>query len=270
MSVKVTFDTNVWQKVVQPADYLSDENYCDFCCINQAIKDGHIQPFIVQTIFDLEALMKKSRLGYLSNYKPSVKCDEKVEGGKIVLTFSIGPDENNPIEGNAFVDKYLQMAQRLGFRVLSAPRIGMPRNNKAFEFIKAHSIGDLPNMEEVSKVSSDIDSLGAGMGFLNEFLSHYSSESNIQRRIQAVPPTAAKSFAKAIAEMCDGESVAAHIAAGNDYYCTSDAARGAGTKSVFAASNVHYLQTKWGFRKVSTAELCKILCEYKDCREDFA
>jgi hypothetical protein len=64
---------------------------------------------------------------------------------------------------------------------------------------------------------------------------------------------------KAIAEWSDGDSVAAHISYGIDFFCTLDFAVGARDTSVFSPRNRAILENKYGIRFVTPEQLCSIL-----------
>jgi hypothetical protein len=64
-----------------------------------------------------------------------------------------------------------------------------------------------------------------------------------------------KQVEKAFAEMADGDLVAAHIAFGNDYLCTEDKARSAGSRSIFDTENREWLKSKHGVEIVNAQQL---------------
>ena len=61
--------------------------------------------------------------------------------------------------------------------------------------------------------------------------------------------------AKAVAELADCESLAAHISYGFDYYCTMDEAKGADGESIFDAKHRRWLAEEFRVRLVEPAEL---------------
>ena len=65
-------------------------------------------------------------------------------------------------------------------------------------------------------------------------------------------------FAEAIAEWVDGESLAVHYAAGNDFFCTDDEARNAGTKSIFHSVNKKRLEEEYGIKIISSRQLAQL------------
>ena len=51
---------------------------------------------------------------------------------------------------------------------------------------------------------------------------------------------------EAINEWADGEAIAAHVAYGNDLFCTQDEAKGAGSQSVFSSVHRKWLENEYG------------------------
>lgn len=68
-----------------------------------------------------------------------------------------------------------------------------------------------------------------------------------------------RNIARAFAEWADGDSVAAHISVGGDYFCTDDTVQKAGTQSVLSEQNVELLHQKYGFSTISPQALADLL-----------
>ncbi len=58
-TIRVTFDSNVWEKVVFPDRCCSHEEKECFYTIQQMIRSGKIKAYLCETIFMLEAIQKK-------------------------------------------------------------------------------------------------------------------------------------------------------------------------------------------------------------------
>jgi hypothetical protein len=67
-----------------------------------------------------------------------------------------------------------------------------------------------------------------------------------------------------IAEWADGDAIAAHIAYGNDYFCTRDAAKKAGPTSILSARNREWLLREYGARVIAPGDLAAILADAKN------
>ena len=98
-----------------------------------------------------------------------------------------------------------------------------------------------------------IESRGGGMAQLQSIGHQYAT--NWLKAMGIAPASEIKAVAKAVAEWADGDSVAIHLAYGNDFFCTRDTAKGAGQHSVMASKNVEYLAKMFDLKKVSPEEL---------------
>jgi hypothetical protein len=72
---------------------------------------------------------------------------------------------------------------------------------------------------------------------------------------QTRQPGSPEQLAAAIAEWVDGDSLAAHYAFGADVFCTSDRARGAGSKSIFYPDNLAKLKEQFPIVVLGPEEL---------------
>jgi hypothetical protein len=76
--IRVTFDSNVWERVVFP-DNDSDPNHILLLrLIKEALQDGRLQGFICESLGTLEAIKKEKRQAYFANKKP--KSDVQIKG----------------------------------------------------------------------------------------------------------------------------------------------------------------------------------------------
>lgn len=259
--MKVTFDSNVWELVVAPEKSIADADTISFDKIRQAIIAKQITPFISATIFSLEGIARKNRKELFGKYTATVKSAETTDGNAIQVKLSIGPNLDAHPGNNAYLAKYLDLALALGFQVINVPRFasifsptvqGLLPEQTAEEF-DAYTT-------RTSEAVKFIEALGCGMKPLLQVLSPYPRpyRSSMYRWIAEVPDSASKHIAKAIAEWADGDSVAAHIAMGNDYFCTRDQARGAGQGSILSSVNLAHLEQKYGFKTISPVELSSL------------
>jgi hypothetical protein len=60
--IKVTFDTNTFDKAVRPQVYAKDPNHGRFLIIHEAIKDGRIAAFVCDAIVTLEGIKIDDRV----------------------------------------------------------------------------------------------------------------------------------------------------------------------------------------------------------------
>jgi hypothetical protein len=260
--MKVTFDSNVWQLVVMPEENPSDADAANFLKIHQAILDGRITPFLSETIFTLEGLMRKERKKFLGDYRAKIKTTEQADDTRIKIGMSIGPDEDAHPGNHEYLAKYLDTAAKMGFKLVHIARIAGLVNKDAREHLvqlSGQELGDY--LDRGHEASRRIDELGSGTGPLMKILEKYAPTRNrdLHSWIASAPDSETNAIAKAVAEWADADSVAAHIAIQGDYFCTRDQAKGAGQSSVLSASNVTILEREFGFKKVAPAELADLL-----------
>ena len=230
MIMKVMFDSNIWQKVVCPNDYISDPQYGDFCKIHQSIEEGKIEAFLSETMFTLENVKKvdrKSKMGSMTA-KLETTINEMPGGAHIRIVMRPNPVDAVSFDNNPLLKKYALEALRLGFNIVRLPRIGMLENRdlKGKLYKTAEGFND-----RASLIGEEIEKRGAGFAQIKNHVVANPGNS-INEKIKNAPELDAKKIAKAIAEWADGDSVAISIALGCDYFCTRDEAHGAGQTSV--------------------------------------
>jgi hypothetical protein len=254
--MKVTFDSNVWRIISTPETFPKEASIEDFKCIRSAIEAGQISPFICETVFTLEAILKKKRKEFFSRYKPVSQSSTKETNGEIQSSFTIGPDKTAHPGNNAYLKNHLKDAISIGFQIIKLPRIGGLVNPDIEDHYYKHK--DLKTyLDKVFEVGRDIETKEAGFCQIKELGERYGTP--WFKGLQNAPSSEDGVIAKAVAEWADGDSVACHIALGGDYFCTRDAAQKAGDKSVFNSANIQWLKTKYGLSIVSPEDLAQIL-----------
>jgi hypothetical protein len=260
--LKVTFDSNSYRQIASPTKFHSDPDIPHFEVIRQAIVEGKIVPCLSETIFTLEAIQRKERKNFLSNYQPEIKWEENATNdGKINISFSIGPNIEAHPGSHPILNEHFNDAMDLGFKLLRLPRIAGITNPE----VEGHHL-EL-NKEELEdklnnfgNILSDIEARGSGMQHIKEIGNKYCGE-NIpwQDGIKNAPDQEDKNIQNAIAEWADGDSVASHISYKNDYFCTRDMAKKAGSNSILSPANKAWLETEYGTKFVTPKELAEIL-----------
>ena len=75
--MKITFDSNVWERVVN-----EEEHHC--VKIKNKILDGKIRAYICEITLNLEAIQRKKRAEFFGNYEPSITVEDlPPENGKL-------------------------------------------------------------------------------------------------------------------------------------------------------------------------------------------
>jgi hypothetical protein len=59
MNLRVTFDTNTFDKVVRPSVYAKDPRYTEFLAVHEALKRGDLLGFISEAIITLEGIERE-------------------------------------------------------------------------------------------------------------------------------------------------------------------------------------------------------------------
>ena len=257
--LKVTFDSNVWRLVASPASFPNEKEITSFNAINAAVRAGKIQATLAETVFTLEAIQKNGRQAFFAGYKPKIETTESIWGSNEVgLSISIGPDTNAHPGNSHYLSKHWADAEPLGFKLLHCPRIaGAVNPDMKQEWFIPSSNGSANRFGQCGR---EIEANGAGLAHLKAIGTSYAAMGQPWHSgIAASPSSEEQSIAKAVAEWADGDAVAAHFAYGNDYLCTRDIAKSAGSRSVFSPANRLWLEQKYGVRFVSPAQLAVMI-----------
>jgi len=261
--MKITFDSNVWQIICLPNDFIlteSESSLEGFKKIRQAILDKRIEAFLSETIFTIEAINKDERQNYLGSRKPKVETKEHpITGNTHSFTLTIGPEKGIDFNGRAVLKKYFDEAIKLGFKIASLPRISGMKNEEIETVIYKQNEDELLKyLDKVVEIVQKIENKGAGMAQIEKIGKQYDTI-NWHKGLNKSPEAENTKIAKAAAEWADGDSVAISIALGCDYFCTRDQAKGAGSKSVLSANNLAWLNSDYGFKTILPENLAKLI-----------
>ena len=253
--MKITFDSNVWRIISSPDKFPNEPSIEAFKTIRKAIDEKKITPFLCEAVFTLEAIKRKDRKEFFSDYKANISSSvEEGDDGELKLSFSIGPDKTAHPGNNSYLEAHLNDAIEIGFQIIKLPRIAGVVNPDIEAHFYQHR--DLSSYHEhVFKVGREIEKNGAGIFHIKELGEKYNT--NWTTGIEQAPESEEGNIAKAIAEWADGDSVACHIAVGGDYFCTRDTAKKAGDKSIFSESNLVWLNQEYDFLTISPEDLAQ-------------
>jgi len=264
--ISVTFDSNVWEKIVTPESAFGDENAVYFATIRSLLEKRQARGYLSEVIFNLEAVPKRLRWQYFGNYQPkseytNLKTSDNSVHGRVAI-------KPNPVghPGNSeFLDRHLKNAKNLGLTLISSPRIGLPRSpDLPGALFKVLSAEELKAQQHLYfEAGHFITELGCGISLVKELGERYKKSANDTwlSALSNTPESKKKKVAKAIAEWADGDAVAAHISYRLDYFCTLDKAAGAGRKSIFSSENRKKLIEKYQTKFVTPKEFCDIYTE---------
>jgi hypothetical protein len=229
--------------------------------------------FISETVGTLEGIRKKDRGAYFAGRRTKTEFNESLNltpDGRTHVRITLGPDHSQHPGLHGLLSDTLLEAVDLGFRLLSAPRIGMPR---PAEFLtedgspRADLFADNGSPEEFhrrletfSEVVEAIERKGVGRSIAITLSEKIRSRVGSPVRPwfeyldQPENDAEAKAIATAIAEWADGDAAASHIAYGNDVFCTEDVGKSAGC-SILNATHRAWLTETYDVRFANLEEL---------------
>lgn len=252
--MNVTFDSNVWERVI-------DEDNHHLVKIKDKIRNGRIQAYICEIALSLEPIEKKSRSKFFEDYQPRITVNHlPSEGETFTMQVRFAPNvELHPGHHPKQQAKLLE-ARNLGFRVLRMTNFGTVRTKEIpDDMYMDHADADIDEFwkyaERLESCNDYITSMGCGRASYNRFIEEFSL---VGLGDQSIPVDRRKEFAEAMAEWVDGESLAAHYAAGNEFFCTDDKARSSGTKSIFHEINKSRLEVEYGIKIISSYEASQL------------
>jgi hypothetical protein len=251
--MKITFDSNIWRKVASPDKFPKEPSIRDFRLIKEAIGQEKITPFLCETIFTLEAIQRKDRKDFFSDYSPKFNTKvQESENGMIELSFSMEPDPSAHPGNNPYLESYLKDSSEIGFKIIELPRISGVTNPDIDKYFYKHN--DLAAYhDKVIVVGRKTEERQAGIFHIKEIGLKYPCQWT--KGIEVAPDHEEGNIAKAIAEWADGDSVVCHIAVGGKYFCTRDNAQTAGDKSVLSQDNIEWLKKEYDFEIISPEDL---------------
>lgn len=241
MEIWVTFDSNVWETIVDENKRAnSDQVYTQ---LFDLIKSKTIIPFFFEGLATIETLKKTDRKEYVANYKGAFSMS--VDGE--VVSFSKGSDAPQLTD---YLATEIPKALELGFRFTKLPRIGAPMleiDEKYRAPDERYELGERLNRS--FECLRFIESIGAGREHLMKQLPEV--EGGVIQRTKADHNLTDKKYAKGVGEWVDGDALAANYGYGIDFFCTNDKASGAGKTSIFSQENLEQLESKYPVNVIS-------------------
>jgi hypothetical protein len=250
-AMRVTFDSNIWQMAVTPSLASKTELYADFVTIHDALRRKQIQGFISETVGTLEAIRNLGRKAYFISIRPNVNVQVvNMTQGQAVLKVDIGTTHDQHPGLHRVLEARLQLAIALGIRLMRAPRMTIPVPALMLDLSVFADETDVPTAaardNRWGDVMSTIEQRGVGSGLLRSLQ---------EKAGGGVDDIEEKAFARAVAEWADGDSVAAHVAYGNDVFCTEDHAKNTGGKSILNTQNREWLAVTYNVKFATIRDL---------------
>lgn len=263
--MRVTFDSNTWEKVVAPDEYPNDPKIESFCLVHNAVRAGLISGFICETFATLEAIRKGDRAPYLRkrsedvvkvNWHRSTRSEQT--GGHVMhATIEIGGTSTAHPGLHPVPAKRLQQAIALGFKLIPTSRMGTARPaeivNEAYRIpLTDQQKADIWGfLQHIADITEAIESRRVGFSVVKELSQRIQARNNLPDQPwftgldKPVDSAERRAIDRAFAEWADGDTVAMHIAYGLDAICTED--RGKSTHaSVFNSDNRDWLEKTYG------------------------
>jgi hypothetical protein len=277
--MQVTFDTQVWNRMVFPERYSDRPNYTALVKINHAIRSGPVRGFLCESFGTIESIKRQDRARFHLQDVPKVQVTHTSHGpGLHCLNIDIQAQHSLHPGLTPDFEEELTEALAMGMKLLSAPYIGVAipdrlRNNPQIYAEEVFATADYN--ERFGDVATAIAGRGVGRGALavlareltarldgprpqawsdREFLYRvyeYARTSSLKKEKEQIE--------KAFAESADGDLVAAHVAFGNEYLCSDDHGRSAIGASVLDSDNRAWLQTAYGVNILSAQQLADLL-----------
>lgn len=249
MRKSVTFDSNVWETIVDEDKRLSSNPV--FTKLFKLIESKKIEAYFFEGIATMETVHKKDRKDHIGNYRSGFSM---AVDGKTITSFE---GSGSPIVSE-YLKETIPKALELGFKFTRMPRIGAPMLEISDEFKaedKKHDLGERLNRS--FECARFIESLGAGKGDLMNQLGGL--DGGVVQKTKEDTCISDKKYAKAVGEWVDGDALAANYGYGIDFFCTNDRASGAGRSSIFHTENLSQLESKFPVNVISPEELLKRL-----------
>jgi hypothetical protein len=266
--MRVTFDSNAWERIVVPHRYPKDPVHSDLLKVNAALQDGRVEGFISETVATLEAIPRTERGAYFASRQLKLEASELPrDNGRIGFSIRIGGDDEYHPGLKPVLSDRLRIARELGFKLLPSSRLGIPRpqeiDQEEFRIPltdwQRENIWD--HLQRIDDVSNSIEARGVGRSILERIAER------IQKRLgirdpelwcegldRPVDAREANEIMDGFSEWADGDSIALHIGYGLDLFCTGDQGKGAGV-SILDQTNRTWLSQTYGVQFVSIPEL---------------
>lgn len=261
MTLRVTFDTNTFDKVVRPNVYAKDPNYPEFLAVHEALKRGDILGSISETIITFEGIGKDQRAPVFGTTNPRSRT-EQVSDDTFMITLTAEQPARPPVhpkQAERFVAAF-----DLGIRLLGAPRIGMPRVEGDFYVLETPEALK-QRLDRYFNILQAIEARGLGsprvMAIAERWTDRAPNEPWYRLLGTAKDIHETREIGRAVAEWSDADSIGAHYGYGNDLFCTLDVAAGEGRRgdaAILDADNRQWLSSNFGVRFASLNDLARL------------
>jgi hypothetical protein len=278
--MRVTFDTNVWNRMVLPERWPSAANRDPLVKIKEAVRVGRIEGFICESFATTEAIRPGERAAYRANNIPIINTEYKSVGPNL-MHMAIQIETNHSLHPGLTkeFEEELSEAIAIGIKLLPTSYINVPIPDRLRKNLHIYAPGIFATAdynERFGEIVRTINDRGVGNGTLvalgNEIKAAFAAVDKkvgigdrelIKRVYDAVRAAGDKKnmarIEKAFAEDADGDMVAAHIAFGNAYLCSEDHGKSAVGASILDADNRAWLKATYGVEFLNAEQLAGMI-----------
>jgi hypothetical protein len=214
VTLRVTFDTNTFDKVVRPAMYPKDPNNADFAAVHEALKHGDFLGFISETIITYEGIGRDHRASVFGSTELRRRI-EQVSQDTFEITLTPEQSARQPVHPKQ-VERFVA-AFDLGFRLLmEGPRVG--KLSVAGDFYESETEEALTHrLDKHFNILQAIETRGLGSSRVMAIAKCWADRAAPNEHWYRFLGTAkdvneTREVARAVAEWSDAESIGAHYA----------------------------------------------------------
>jgi hypothetical protein len=269
--MRITYDSNTLDKVARPERFPKDPRQTEYCRIHSLLKEGAIKGFFCETIVTCEGIQRIDRAEVLSKTTLNREINHSQnENGELVIELKLKTVMPTRKPLHPEVIKRMQAALKIGMKTLGAPRIGWPRiedpENVIYFQDGQNSITLSDRIDRYLVAGEAIQARGVGFSQIENLARKFALRAVISEPEpwytslnRAKDIHEENEIKRAVAEWADGDSVAAHIGYGIDFFCTEDKGNSAGASSIFDAKNRNWLTDNFGLKFVSLSDVAKMI-----------
>ncbi len=267
MILKVTFDTNVFNKLINLEEN-EDKTYYETILKN--LKKGDIKGYFSDTFITLEGVRRIDRENIFGSRKVLTKTSNK---SKNEITISFGTSMLSPQLNEIHLHK-IQLLTNLGIKGLRGqmylgdnfivpPTLDIYESTDIDLLIAYRAKMAVVECAIAEKCSSTGVHIGKNcareLGLSRLKRANRDGEIWYQGLGLSQNNSESKETQSAIAEWADGDSIIRHIGYGNDYFCTLDNGKSAKAASIFDAEHKKWLNDKFGVKFIIPSDLANLL-----------
>jgi hypothetical protein len=269
MTLKVTFDTNVFQRFINLQE---DKEKIYYEKILRVIKSNIITGYFSDTFITLEGIQRINRAEIIGSRKISSSSSTSSNSTN-TINIAVGASMRESHLHDEHLSIVISLIE-LGIKGLRGPlylgdNFLVKPDINIYEAIPIDTLRAYREKMEIVEraigkrnmaIGGNVSKCRArdlGLNWLTR--DHRDGEIWYQGLGLAKNPTESKQVVKAIAEWADGESIIRHIGYGNDYFCTSDQGKGTKGASIFDDAHRKWLTSEFGVQFVTPQELIEII-----------